>query len=111
MKKSNITFSEFVKEFEGSSYEHNFSRIGKIALYDYLSDLEEETGEEIELDIVALCCDYTEYENLKECFSQYDNIKTIEELKEKTEVIELEDGGLIIRNFVELLEWAGVKEK
>lgn len=39
----------------------NFSFKGKKALFDYLEQYEEGTGQEIELDIVALCCEYTEY--------------------------------------------------
>lgn len=29
-------------------------------MFDYLEQYEEETGQEIELDVVAICCDYSE---------------------------------------------------
>ena len=29
------------------------------SLFDYLEDLEQDCGEELELDVIALCCDYS----------------------------------------------------
>ena len=94
-----IGFSDFCDEFHGSQYEKNFSYNGKRALFDYLEEYEESTGEKVELDIVALCCDYTEYENFEEVQKNYDKVKTLEELQDNTQVIELENGGLIIQNY------------
>lgn len=31
------------------------------ALYDYYTSIEDDTGEEMELDVIAICCDWTEY--------------------------------------------------
>lgn len=39
---------------------------GAFALAEHFEQLEEETGEEMELDIVAIRCDFTEYANLEE---------------------------------------------
>lgn len=89
MKNSNISFGEFSDSF-GDSYKDNFSYQGKRALYDYITDLEEETGEEIELDTVALCVEYTEYESLAELQQNYTDIKSMDELKDTTAVIEIE---------------------
>jgi len=41
-----------------------WSRFGALALAEYLEDIEQETGEEVELDIVALRCDYSEHASL-----------------------------------------------
>ena len=38
----------------------NFSWKGLEVLFDYLTACEEDSGEEIELDVIALCCDYSE---------------------------------------------------
>lgn len=38
----------------------NFTYQGLGILFEYLEELSEETGENIELDVIALCCDYTE---------------------------------------------------
>jgi hypothetical protein len=40
-----------------------WSYCGSMALAEYLEQLEEETGEEVELDTVAIRCDYSEYES------------------------------------------------
>lgn len=71
-----------------------FSYEGKNALYDYLEQYEEETGEKIELDIIALCCDYTEYVNLEDLKAHYEDIETMEQLQDNTQVIEIDSGAL-----------------
>lgn len=64
--KQNIGFSQFCDSFS-DTYKNNFTYEGKRALFDYLEQLEEDTGEEIELDTVSLCCDYSEYESALDC--------------------------------------------
>ena len=44
---------------------------GAKALAEYLEELEEETGEEMELDVVAIRCDFSEYESLESWASDY----------------------------------------
>jgi hypothetical protein len=44
----------------------NFSYDGLAALFDYLEELSEDMGEHIELDVISICCDWTEYESLEE---------------------------------------------
>ena len=58
MKKS-VDRYEFIAEME-DYYRNEFSCDGLNALYDYLTALEEETGEEIELDVVTLHSRYSE---------------------------------------------------
>jgi len=55
-----ITFSDFCDAFRRHGREDQFSYEAKRALFDHMEDLEEDTGEKIELDVVALCCDYQE---------------------------------------------------
>lgn len=100
MKKS-INRYEFCDEFRKMNRDNNFSYKGKNALYDYLEGYEEDTGEEMELDIIALCCEFTEYENLKEFQKEYSGeYKTIEDIEERTTVIMLDDEeGFIIAQF------------
>ena len=38
----------------------NFTYRGLTALYEYLWDLAEESGEPVEVDAIAICCDYCE---------------------------------------------------
>jgi len=80
----------------------NFSYEGTKALFDYLQDLEDSIGEKIEFDPIAFCCEYSEYDNIEECLKEYDNleIKTIDDLRDHTQVIEVEDSkAIIIQNF------------
>jgi hypothetical protein len=39
----------------------NWSRPGALALAEYLQEMEEGTGETMELDVVAIRCDFSEY--------------------------------------------------
>ena len=69
------------------TYKNNFSFEGERALFDYLEEYSEEVGGDIELDPIALCCDYTEYDSLKDLQDNYIKIKTIEELQDNTQYI------------------------
>lgn len=56
----NIGFCEFCDAFRDMGRDDNFSYEGKRALFDYLEQYSEDTGEPVELDVIALCCDYCE---------------------------------------------------
>ena len=58
--KQTIGLCEFRNAFERSGRSNQFSYHGLEFLFDYLTSLENETGEEIELDVVGLCCDFAE---------------------------------------------------
>ena len=88
--KSNVNFSDFVDSFS-ETYKNNFSYEGKKALYDYLIDFEDGTGEELELDPIAFCCEFTEYDNLEELQASYPDIETMEDLEDHTTVIMIPD--------------------
>lgn len=69
MKKT-LTYSEVQHDIY-DTYDHQFSWEASGALADYYMELEDETGEEIELDSVAICCDWGEYEDDEELVSEY----------------------------------------
>lgn len=54
-----INFNAFTDAFNAIRPD-NFTYEGLRALFDYLTEIEEETGEEIELDVIALCCEFSE---------------------------------------------------
>jgi hypothetical protein len=58
--KTTVSRYDFERAFVDADRKENFSYEGLNALFDYLEDYEEQTGEEIELDVIALCCDYSE---------------------------------------------------
>ena len=97
--KQNISSSQFVNEIVGDGYS-DISYEGANALFEYLEELEDSTGEELEFDSVAIRCEWAEYENLEAVLSDYDNIKTLEDLQDNTTVILIEDSDrLIIQQF------------
>jgi len=89
---------------------NNFSYDGLTALYEYLEQLSEDIGEDIELDVIAICCDYSEYNGLKDFQSQYsENYHNIEQIENDTATViavdeicltsPKEKGRFIISNF------------
>ena len=50
----------------------NFSYEGLSVLYNHLIQFEEDTGEELEFDPIAYCCEFSEYENYIELKKDYD---------------------------------------
>ena len=97
--KKDVSFNDFCDSFS-ESYKNNFSYEGKRALYDHLINYEDETETELELDPIAFCCDFTEYENLKELQENYTNIEDMEDLENKTIVIPIpETNKFIIRDY------------
>jgi len=95
-----INSFDFIKAFEDYGRETQFSREALFALFDYFEELEQDIGEDIELDVIGICCDYTEYESLEEFKEQYnDDYDSIEDIEDETTVIRLDSGGLIVQNF------------
>lgn len=107
--KTTVNNYQFHRAFEEMNRTTNFSYAGLNALFDYLEQYEEDTGEEIELDVIAICCDFTEYENLAEFQANYGTeYETIDDIRDNTTVIGIdmgedeygdEDGSFIIQNF------------
>lgn len=109
--KMNVNFSMFVSAFESAGRTTQFSYEGKRTLFEYLCDMEDSMGEEIELDIIGLCCDYTEYDGVEllDGFSHFLNgdekgdeekiEAIIGKLVAETEVIGVKEGEWIVRNF------------
>ena len=70
--KANVTQWEFEDRFKQSdTYKNNFTHSALKALYEYLTNIEDDIGEEIEFDMIALCCEYSEYKSAFEAASEY----------------------------------------
>ena len=100
MKKT-INYYDFRAEFRAFGREEQFTRQGLKALFDYLEELGEDCGEEIELDVIALCCGFVEYDSLEDFHSEYDkdDYPTLEVLRDHTQVIEIDNESFIIAAF------------
>ena len=70
-----------------SQHKDNFSYEGKKALFEYLQEYEHDTGEQLEFDYIALCCDYSEYETEQDLLQEYQS-SSLENLRDNTEIIE-----------------------
>ena len=95
-----ITSSEFTSAFQKMGRGEQFTYEGLNALYDYLEDLGDDIGEQIELDVIAFCCEYAEYESLEEFQEDYsEDYQSIEEIEHATQVIMIDDTSFIIQQF------------
>ena len=59
--KQTVTKHMFVDSFRVYGRTDSFSVAAREALFDYFEQLEDDIGEEIELDPIAICCDWAEY--------------------------------------------------
>lgn len=82
--KDTITSSQFTDEMR----KHSFSYEGTKALFEYLTQFEEDCDQEIEFDPIAFRCDFNEYENFEELKKDYE-VEDLEELQNNTTVIEI----------------------
>jgi hypothetical protein len=55
-----ISQSDFTTAFHRMDRGSQFSYHALVMLFDYLEQYEEDTGEQVELDVISLCCDYAE---------------------------------------------------
>jgi len=90
----------------------NWSRAGAVALAEWLRELEESSGEDIDLDVVAIRCDFSEYESAQDAAENYGwepsgdieddgqecDAEALQWLENRTSVIEF-DGGVIVSDF------------
>ena len=99
-----VYFNDFLEEFEKHGRKDQFTYEGKKALFNYLNELGEDLGEPIELDVIALCCEFTEYNSLKEFNDDYsyiigDDIDSIDDITYYTTVIKIDEDKFIIQDF------------
>lgn len=83
-----------------------WTRPGALALAQYLQSIEEDTGETMELDVVAIRCDFSEFSSAVEAhnaitsghdLTEDDEETALERMREIGEVIEFK-GGVIVSN-------------
>lgn len=99
-----ITEFDFVKSFDDVNRSSNFTIAGRKALFEMF----EELSPDMELDPIAVCCDFTEYESLEEWKQDYgytpydedeDDEDALQYLRDQTLVLELANGGLVIQAY------------
>jgi len=86
-----INENDFIQAFKTMG-NGQFSHEALQKLFKYYEEYEDWTGETVELDIIGICCDWTEYESEYQLVNDYDmSIKGgVDEIKENTTVIEFD---------------------
>ena len=107
------TASTFADMFNQYGRGDQFSYDGLIALFDYLDELSESLGQDMKIDVIGLCCEYSEYDDLEDLADAYNQEFTEEQLQDveqhkaeileyftdNTQVIEVKGGSYIIAEF------------
>jgi len=116
--KQSVDLHTFRESFRTMGRQDQFSWAGLEALFNYLEELEDSIGEEVELDVIALCCDFSEYDSACEAAQEYGfnvpdreddeseddyseraELEALEWLRDRTSVIEVSSGSVIIQGF------------
>ena len=99
--KEDVDIHRFIEAFRDLDREESFTREGFKSLYEYLTEYEDSTGQELEVDPIAYDCDFTEYADLSEFHENYDkeNYPDMESIQDVTTVISVNDDAFIIQNF------------
>ena len=97
--KQSVNFEDFTKAFHDYGRGTQFTYEGLKALFEHLEDYEDATSEEIELDVIALCCDFSEFDSLEALQENYRDIEDMEDLNDNTIVIMIDDTRFIIANY------------
>ena len=101
--KTTVNFNDFVDGFQKMGRGNQFSYDGLKLIFDYLENLEEEIGEEIEFDPISICCEFTE-STLDDINNDFDmNFKSLSAarkfLEEQTNVIGVINDSIVYENF------------
>ena len=92
--KDTVTEYQFIDTM--AQKQHGFSYEGAKALFEYFEQYEQDIGEEMEFDPIAIRCDFDEYENLEDVKKSYQDIETLEDLQNHTTVIEIPNSDRLI---------------
>ena len=100
--KTTIQLHDFI---HCDALKDNFSYDGRVALFQYLEQLEEDLGEQWDFDPVALRCEFTEFSNLDEVGNYYNDLQDLKDdaekmewLQDRTQIIEFKTG-IILQDF------------
>jgi hypothetical protein len=108
MTLNTLQIADYLKNDSYASWSYN----GAKALAEYLEEYEESTGEELELDVCSIRCDFAEYSSPQEAAEDHGwkpdphvaddgqecDADALQWLQDRTSVIEF-DGGIIVSSF------------
>jgi hypothetical protein len=100
--KTTVEKWAFRQAFKDAERENNFSYQGLNVLWDYFDEYEQSTGEEIEFDVIAICCEFNEStpDEIREDYGIDADIDLMEYLQYHTQVAGVtEDGSIVYAAF------------
>ena len=91
----------FHDEFKACGRDEQFSLEAFDALFEHLTEFAIQQDDRYELDVIAECCAWSEYETVQEAIDNYgDEIQTIDDLRDwALEILELPSGGILMMDF------------
>jgi hypothetical protein len=90
-----VTRSIFHDAFQ-SCRPDQFTYFGLNSLFDYLDDMDQ--ADMYELDVIAICCEFTQYDNINSACQAY-GLTDQDELENNTIVIECDDDTVIVQDY------------
>jgi len=90
---------DFADQFNNAGRGEQFSRFALDAIFAYYTNYAEECEEMFEVDPIAICCDWTEYNSMQDARKENLLDGDDPDLDEITVVIELDNGHVVIQNF------------
>ena len=99
--KQTIALSSFIDAFQKAGrYDELGGYTALKALFEHLTEWEESTGEELELDVIALCCDYGYVTGLDDFNTQYgEDCESMDDIEAKTNVIIVDEQSFIVASY------------
>lgn len=100
-----INLYDFIESFRRMDRGNQFTHAALSFIFDYIEEYEGSTGEQVELDVIALCCEWCEQSpediavayNLEICVSEENTLQTVlEYLHDETQVAGVTDAGNIV---------------
>ena len=104
--KQTVNLSGFRDSFQKMDRANQFSYECLEWLFDHCEELEKDLGEDYELDVIALCCDFTQstYEDINRDYNldlNDDNLNegVIDYLEENTSIVNYDDATVLFQQF------------
>lgn len=94
--KQTVNKEDFMHAFHAYNRYEQFGYDALSVLFDYYEQLEDDIGEEIELDVISICCDWSLY-TPEEIQEQYD--MDVETLRDNTTVLDVDDDSFLVMLF------------
>lgn len=104
-----VNESDFVQAFDAYDRAENFSVNARRHMFEYFDNLSDETDTPMELDVVAICCEWSEYPTAVEAAKEYGWADDVDDdddaeraamawLEYRTTVVECDDS-VVIQGF------------